>query len=181
MKVLNNNWCYHDNGSTSLLVCLYTTHQTIAGKPGVKHEALSLSLQRVASGDAVDMVAAHGHCLDSRKTRVLRHTLAASNLSGEEQLFQAVEQMKRDGKTPMVFFSVDNKDFNCPGTLQHCDEESSEEDEEEEVEDMEIAGSVVMDGHEARPREGDSSAGEGNTDDEACSPAQVEDEDDEDW
>ncbi len=86
------------------------------GKPGVKHESLSLAVERLGGGKVVDVVASQGHCLNAKKTRKLRHTLAGSHLSGTEQLLRTVKDMRANNAHPMVFFSVDNKDFLCPGT-----------------------------------------------------------------
>ncbi len=88
-----------------------------AGEPGVQEEALSLSLERLGSGRVVDLVAGLGYCVDSRKTRQLRHTLAESAMSGEKLLLGTVKQMRKAGRKPVVLFSVDNKDFRCPGTV----------------------------------------------------------------
>ncbi len=74
-------------------------------------------MERVGSGMVVDLVASQGHCLNSRTTRQLRHTLAQSELSGEAQLVHTVREMRKNGRNPNVFFSVDNKDFTCPGTV----------------------------------------------------------------
>ena len=92
-------------------------HFLATRKPGVIEEALALTLGRLASGKVVDVVASLGHCVDARKARQLKHTLAESEVSGTKQMFDTVAQMKADGKSPVVLFSVDNKDFKCSGTV----------------------------------------------------------------
>lgn len=80
------------------------------------HEALALALERLGGGKVVDLVASQGHCVNSRTARQLRHTLAQSELSGEEQLYRTVQTMKKNKRNPVVFFSADNKDFPGHGT-----------------------------------------------------------------